>query len=51
MLEIIRAQYGSTLFTALVAHHGDIGAVWEKIIGTKHNQRLLEEGVLLVDHT
>lgn len=51
MLEIIRAQYGSTLFTALVAHHGDIGAVWEKIIGTKHNQRLLEEGVLLVAHT
>lgn len=51
MLEIMRAQYGNTLFTALVAHHGDIGAVWEKVVGTRHNQRLLEEGVLLVDHS
>jgi hypothetical protein len=25
-------------------------AVWEKIIGTHHNQPLLEAGVLLVDH-
>lgn len=50
MLEVLREQYGSTLFTALVAHHGDIGAVWEKVVGTKHNQRLLQEGVLLVDH-
>lgn len=50
MLEIMRAQYGNTLFTALVAHHGDIGAVWDKVVGHKHNQRLLEEGVLLVDH-
>jgi phage replication initiation protein len=50
MLEIMRAQYGNTLFTAMVAYHGDIGAVWEKIVGHKHNQRLLEEGVLMVDH-
>lgn len=49
-LENIRAQYGSTIFTAMVAHHGDIGAVWEKIVGTKHNQSLLDDGVLLVDH-
>jgi phage replication initiation protein len=51
MLEIIRAQYGSSIFTALTALGGDVGAVMDKIIGNKHNQRLLEEGVLLVDHT
>lgn len=50
MLEIMRAQYGNTLFTALAAYGGDIGAVWDKIVGHKHNQRLLEEGVLLVEH-
>jgi len=37
MLEIMRAQYGNTLFTALVAYHGDIAAVWEKVVGRKHN--------------
>lgn len=50
MLEVIRKQYGDTLFTALSAYQGDIGAVWEKIVGSKHNQRLLEEGVLMVEH-
>lgn len=46
----IRTQYGATLYTALRAHHGDIGAVWDRIIGDKHNERLVEAGVLLVDH-
>ncbi len=50
MLEILRTQYGNTLFTALTAYHGDIGAVWEKIVGHKHNEKLLEEGVLMVEH-
>lgn len=50
MLGIIRKQYGDTLFTALLAHYGDVGAVWQKIIGTKHNDNLLADGVLLVDH-
>lgn len=50
MLAHIRQQYGSTLFTALVAHHGDIGAVWDKVVGHKHNADLLAAGVLLVDH-
>lgn len=50
MLEVLRTQYGNTLFTALVAHHGDIGAVWEKIVGTQHNLNLVEQGVLMVDH-
>lgn len=50
MLETMRQQYGSTLFTAATAYHGDIGAVWEKIVGTKHNESLLEDGVLMVDH-
>lgn len=43
-------QYGSTLYTAAVAYHGDIGAVWDKVVGHKHNLSLLEKGVLLVDH-
>jgi phage replication initiation protein len=46
----IRFQYGSTLFTALAAHVGDVGAVWEKIVGCKHNESLLSKGVMLVDH-
>jgi phage replication initiation protein len=50
MLANIRQQYGSTLFTALMAHQGDIGAVWEKIVGHKHNADLLAAGVLLVEH-
>lgn len=50
MLANIRQQYGSTLFTALMAYQGDIGAVWEKIVGHKHNADLLASGVLLVEH-
>lgn len=50
-LDIVRNQFGTTLFTALVAHGGDIGAVWELIVGDKHCQRLVEAGVLLVDHS
>lgn len=49
-LEAMRMQWGNTLFTALAAHSGDVGAVWEKIVGRKHSQSLLEAGVLLVDH-
>lgn len=45
-----RMQWGDTLYTALHAYNGDIGAVMGKIMGTKHSQRLLEAGVLLVDH-
>lgn len=49
-LENCRHQFGNTLFTALTAYHGDIGAVWDKIVGKAHNRHLLEAGVLLVDH-
>jgi DNA relaxase NicK len=49
-LENCRIQYGATLFTALHAYHGDMGAVWEKILGRSHNRDLLAAGVLLVDH-
>lgn len=49
-LENIKHQYGNTLFTALIAHQGDIGAVWEKIVGTKHSDALLAKGVLMVEH-
>ena len=49
-LDNCRIQFGPTLFTALTAYHGDIMAVWDKVIGKQHNQTLLEAGVLLVDH-
>lgn len=45
-----RHQFGAALFTALHAHHGDIGAVWDQIVGDKHSADLLAAGVLLVDH-
>jgi DNA relaxase NicK len=50
MLDTIRLQYGSALFTALVAHDGDICAVWDKIVGRTHHEELLAAGVLLVEH-
>jgi len=46
----VRQQYGTTLFTALVAYHGDFMAVWERIVGRRHNAALVEAGVLLVEH-
>ena len=46
----MRTQFGSTLFTALSAYHGDMGAVWEKVCGREHNLRLVEAGVLMVEH-
>ena len=45
-----RIQYGATLFTALMAYHGDMTRVWDQIVGNKHNENLLASGVLLVDH-
>jgi DNA relaxase NicK len=50
MLAQVRHQYGSSLFTALAAYHGDYMAVWERIVGHRHNVALLDAGVLLVDH-
>lgn len=49
-LEMLKGQWGNTLFTALHAYGGDIGAVFEKVVGNKHNKVLIEQGVLLVDH-
>lgn len=49
-LEHIKKQFGSTLYTALHAHQGDIGAVWGKIVGKAHNRALIDAGVLMVDH-
>lgn len=45
-----RKQFGKTLFTALHAYHGDICAVFEKVVGDEHSLPLLEAGVLMVDH-
>lgn len=45
-----RRQFGGTLFTALHAFHGDIGAVWDQVVGDKHNPALLAAGALLVQH-
>lgn len=50
MLANIRTQYGNALFTAMTAHHGDFGTVWERICGREHHRGLLDAGVLLVDH-
>lgn len=50
LLETVKHQYGNSLFTALHAYHGDIGAVWDRIVGRKHSRALIEAGVLLVDH-
>lgn len=49
-LENARIQYGQTLYTALMAYGGDIFKVFEKVVGTQHNQALIEAGVLLVEH-
>lgn len=49
-LENCRIQFGPTLFTALMAYHGDMTAVWDKVIGDHHCQALIEGGALLVDH-
>lgn len=49
-LENVRIQYGATLFTALHAYHGDMSAVWDRIVGQQHNIGLVEAGVLMVDH-
>lgn len=49
-LENCRIQFGPTLFTALRAYHGDMTAVWDKVIGDHHAEHLVEAGVLLVDH-
>jgi phage replication initiation protein len=46
----IRRQWGPTLYTALRAYGGDIGAVWDSILGDHHSQTLLDAGVLLVEH-
>ena len=51
VLENVRRQYGRSLFTALVAHGGDIGEVWSRIVGREHNPDLLRAGVLLVEHS
>ena len=47
----IRRMYGSTLFTALAAYGGDVGAVWDSIVGKQHNQKLVDAGVLMFDHS
>jgi phage replication initiation protein len=49
-LAYVREMWGSTLFTALVAAHGDMGAVMAQILGKQHNKALLAAGVLQVDH-
>lgn len=45
-----KIQYGAGLFTAVKAYHGDMTAIWDKIIGDHDNDALLEAGVLLVEH-
>ena len=49
-LDNLKIQFGPTLYTALHAYHGDMTAVWDKVIGDHHSQPLIEAGVLLVEH-
>ena len=49
-LATVRHQFGRTLYTAAAAYGGDIGAVWDQVVGSEHSPHLLEAGVLLVDH-
>jgi DNA relaxase NicK len=46
----VKLAYGNTLYTALRAFGGDIGRVWDSIVGVEHNKALLEAGVMLVEH-
>lgn len=50
VLDNIRVQYGASLYTALHAYHGDMTTVWDKVVGDRHSQALIEAGVLLVEH-
>jgi phage replication initiation protein len=43
-------QYGPMLYTALRAYHGDMTAVWDKVVGDYHSDALVQAGVLLVEH-
>lgn len=45
-LRNIRRQFGAVLYTALVAHGGDIGAVFDKVCGTEHSERLVRAGAM-----
>lgn len=47
----VMKQYGSTLFTALMAYQGDTKKLLSKIMNGSHNDKLLSSGVLLVDHS
>lgn len=49
-LQNLKTQFGPTLYTAMFAYNGDMTAVWDKVIGTHHNNDLVEAGVLLVEH-
>ena len=46
----IRRQYGNTLFTALAAYGGDVGALMDRVIGKEHNAALVAAGVLTTEH-
>lgn len=47
-LATIREMFGTSLYTALVVNQGDIGAVWERIVGKQHNEDLIRAGALLL---
>jgi len=49
-LAYVRQMWGSTLYTALVAAGGDMGAVMAQITGKHHNEALVAAGVLQVEH-
>lgn len=43
----LQRQWGSTLFTALTCYGGDYATLMQRIVGGRHNERLVSAGVLL----
>lgn len=49
-LHNVKVQFGATLFTALHVYDGDYLAVWDRIVGDRHCQALVEAGALMVEN-
>jgi phage replication initiation protein len=46
----IKKQYGPTLFTALTLMQGDVGKVWDLVVGTEHSEKLIAAGVFIPEY-
>jgi DNA relaxase NicK len=50
MLAHCKSAYGPAIFTAMSVYKGDAEKVLQMIIGTEHSRKLVESGVLTVEH-